>query len=240
MPVVEFDTKADFDNAYRFNAPSNAAVKLGYHRSVAFEGRHRPIADNLVRIFGWPTNTNILIVGAGFAWTAEIMEDYYGYTSLITADTSSWIQSAQDTDEESEVDAAITSAGLDPSSGDGLAVKNSMYSPGNRRRATRAVENESLANNGSRNRIRGILGDIAVGITEDVLPTLSDAELLNISDWIDSINANVSRIHVVTQRKDLKLANGMQDPAYNWHTLEEYKALLPNDTFVSYGDWEVL
>ena len=236
MPVVDFATKADFDQVYRIGLPANRKVKLHYNRAVMYERHNRHTAKALVDIFGWPTSTKILIVGAGFGWTAEILETDYGYTNIVTTDTSGWIQTNQDTSEEAEIDAAITAYGLDPASGEGLVLKNSAHIPGNRRRASRPVENEDLSNNGSRNRIRNILGDLEVGITEDVLPSLTDAEILSIADRVDRINAGIARIHLVSVLDVTR----SQDQRFNWHTLAEYKTLLPNDTFVSMGDWQVL
>ena len=239
MPIKEFNTKADFDAAYSVGVESDGRpsgtteVRLNYHRAVMLPiCQHR--ADFLVSHFAWPTNTNILIVGAGFGWTAEILETQYGYTNIVHTDVSPWIQDNQDTSEEAEVDAAITSAGLDPATGRGAELKARLHTSGNRRRHSRSIENEDLGNQGSRNRIRNILGDISVGITESVLESLSDAEMLDISDRVDKINANIDRIHlVVTTRPG-------NNPGYNWHTLAEYKSLLPTDTFVSIGDWKVL
>lgn len=242
MPVVSFDTKADYDAAYRLRAEdghpgTRQRVKLNYHRAVMYplcEAR----ATALVNHFAWPTTTRILVVGAGFGWLAEALETNHGYSNVITADVSSWIQSAQDTDEEADVDAAISAVGLDPASGEGLALKNQLHTPGNRRRHSRPIEDESLRNQGSRNRIRSLLGDINVGISEDVLPTLSDAEILDVSSDIDAINqaVQIERIHLV----HVLDPTGNQDAGYNWHTLAEYKALLPNDTFMAIGSWEVL
>lgn len=240
MPVKSFDTKADFDSAYSIGAEpegrpgGRAEVRLNYHRAVMLPYCQNRAAK-LVELFGWPLSTHILIVGAGYGWTAEILEQTYGYTNIVSTDTSSWIQANQDTSEEAEINTAIAAVGLNPAAGDGATLKGKLHSAGNRRRASRAIQNEDLANNGSRNRIRGILGDISVGITEDVLPSLSDSEILSIADRVDRINAGITRIHMVTTG-----GRGNQDPGYNWHTLSEYKALLPLDTFVSMGDWQVL
>lgn len=244
MPLITYNTKADFDNAYRIGAepegrPNNRPeIKLHYNRAVLFP-LHEKRAAKLVEIFNWPTDTNILIVGAGYAWTAEVLETDYGYTNIVTTDTSNWIQSNQDTTEEADIDAAIQAVGLDPATGDGLTKKNRILGrgrgPGNRRRHSRSIQNEALNNNGSRNRIRSVLGDIQVGITEEVITTLTDQEVTTISGWVDNINPNIDRIHLTTVRQ----VKG-QDEGYNWKTLAEWKLLLPNDTFVSLNSWEVL
>ena len=246
MPLVTYNTKADFDAAYSIGAEGDTGhpagrqgIRLGYNRAVLYAA-HEARAAKLVELFAWPTSTKILIVGAGFAWTAEALEVNHGYTAIVTTDTSGWVQAQQDVDETADIDAAITSVGLDPASGEGLSKRNNLIAKGggsgNRRQHSRSIQDESLSNNGSRNRIRDILGDIDVGISEEVITTLSDAEVLNISDWIDKINPDIDRIHLTT---DL-LPDANQDPAYNWQSLADWKLLLPGDTLVSLNTWEVL
>lgn len=241
MPVVPFNTKADFDSEYSIGAEpggrpnTRPEVRLNYHRAVILPISTRR-AQKLVDIFAWPTNSILLIVGSGFGWTAEALENDHGYTNIISIDSSAWIQSAKNTDESTEVDAAITAAGLDPTTGEGLTLKGKIHTPGNRRRASRDIEDENLSNNGSRNRVKAILGDIEIGVTESVLSSLSDAEILNISSWIDQTNPGITRVHLVTTAG----SGSSQNPAYNWHTLAEYKVLLPSDTFVDVSTWEVL
>jgi hypothetical protein len=246
MPLVNYNTKADFDAAYDLGAEGDTGrpagrpeIRLGYSRAVLWDA-HVARAAKLVELFNWPTTTKILIVGAGYAWTAEALETNHGYTNIVTTDTSGYIQTTQDTDETADLDAAITAVGLDPASGEGLAKRGHLIGKGggsgNRRRHSRPVENEDLSNNGSRNRIRQILGDIEVGISEELISTLSDAEVLDASDRIDKINAGITRIHLTTELQPGKT----QDPAYNWKTLSDWKLLLPGDTFVSLNTWQVL
>lgn len=246
MPLKEYNTKADFDNDYVLSAGWTQFVNaegtivsrpltLNYHRSVMLP-HAQALADKLVEFFGWPTDTNILIVGAGYAWTAEILEQQYGYSNIVTTDISPWIQASQDTSDVDEIDAAIVAAGLDPSTGEGAEHKARLSHGGNRRQHSRVIQNEDLATAQSRNRVRQILGNIDVGITEDVLPTLQDSEIVELADRVDRINNNIDRIHVVSPRRP----NLRQDPVFNWKTLAEWKQLLPSDTFLVTGLWEVL
>jgi len=245
MPRKTYNSKADFDADYDIGAERDGRpntrpqIRLNYNRASILpycEAR----AAKLVEIFAWPLTTKILIVGAGYAWTAEILESVYGYTDIVTTDTSPHIQSTQDASEESEIDAAITAVGLDPASGEGLGKKNQFYTPGNRRRHSRNVKDESLNNNGSRNRIRNILGDLDVAITEDVVATLDDSEVVTAAGWIDSVNAGIDVIHLTAVLQPAKLASGNQDPIFNWKTLADWKLLVPSHTFVSLQTWEVL
>jgi len=238
MPVVEFNTKADFDSVYSIGMEPDGRpntrpeVRLQYHRASMFPySQYR--AQKLVELFAWPTATKILIVGSGFGWTAEALETS-GYTNVVGIDTSAWIQTSQDTSEETEINAAITAVGLNVNTGRGSELKGRMYSTGNRRRSSRAIANEGMQNNGSQNRVRSLLNGVQVGISEDVLPALSDAEIVDLGLRINLVDAGVQVIHLVTT------GGTNQDPRFNWHTLAEYKLLIPSDTFIDLSTWEVL
>lgn len=196
--------------------------------------QHR--AAKLVELFAWPVDTNILIVGAGYGWTAEVLETVYGYTNIVTTDTSPHVQSTQDTGEEAYVNAAITAVGLDPATGVGATKKAQLYSPGPRRRHSRDVKNESLSNNGSRNRIRNVLGSVSVAISEDVATVLDDTEVIQVASWISAVDTLTQVIHLVTE---LQPASN-QNPVFNWKTLADWKLLVPLHTWVSLNSWEVL
>lgn len=244
MPRKVYNTKADFDEDYSIGAesgllrPNNRPeVRLNYNRFVMLPYCTRRAAF-LASHFAWPTDTTIVLAGAGFGWTAEMLEVNHGYTNVISIDTSPWVQSQKDTNEEAEIDAAIAAVGLDPANGEGLALKATLNADsGNRRRTARDILSEGANNNGSRNRIRQALGglDIQVGITEDVLTVLDDDECVELSNGLHAFSPATAIIHLVSVRQEQG-----QNPAYNWKALADWKALLPADTFVAIGSQEVL
>lgn len=241
MPVKSFNSKADFDAAYNLNGepdghPSTRpGIRVNYTRAGMMPYAEYT-ASKLVELFAWPTSRRIMIVGSGYGWVAEVLEQQYGYTSIVCVDTSPYIQSTQDTSEEAEIDAAITAVGLNPNSGEGAQKKAKLFTPGNRRRHSRAVMNENLSNNGSRNRVKNQLGDIDTGITEEVITTLTNTEVVTLASQIAQVNPAMQVIHLTTER----LPNNNQDPSYNWKSLAEWKALVPANTFVSLNTWQVL
>lgn len=245
MPRKTYNTKADWDADYEFGAEpegrpaGRAEIRLHYNRATFLPyATYR--AKKLVELFAWPLSTNILIVGGGYGWTAEVLENVHGYTNIVTTDTSPHVQGNQDASEESEIDAAIAAAGLDPAIGEGLTKKNQLHTPGNRRRHSRSVEDELLNNNGSRNRIKNILGSMDVAISEDVVATLDDAEVVQAAGWIDDVDTGLQVIHLTSELDQAKLDSGRQDPIFNWKTLADWKLLVPGDTWVSLNTWEVL
>ena len=163
-------TKADYDNAYRirvdryFNRDhpevaqdpaQTGEVILHYHRwSVKWivEG----MWDTLQPILQIQPTEYVLVVGAGFGWGVEHVTAITGAT-VAGIDVSDHIQAAQGTDEETEIDEAITAVGLDPATGRGAAIKAYVYDA--QPRSNVIVLNEDGSTNQSRNAIRQALGN---------------------------------------------------------------------------------
>lgn len=253
MPVKDWNLKSTWDEAYRIGAEGKIGgyfpsvrdeVVLHYNRAVK-----RPEADvhaaRLAAALGWTApGPTILIVGAGFGWTAEALEGL-GFLTVVGVDTSTFIQGNKDSTEETEIDDALIAVGLDPDVGagfwDGPAVKARLLAigggAGNRSRSSRGVLDEDGSNGGSRGRIKQALGlqgneRIEWVVSEAVLSSLTDAEAIAGSNDLDIIGNNTA--HFVHRLKP----GG--DPTFNWKTLEEWKLLLPSDTFVQAGTYRVL
>ena len=245
MAYRTFQTKADFDAAYNLSGEPDGhpgtreGVRLHYCRSVLFPLYQRR-AQKLVQILNWTApGPRAVIVGAGFGWLVEALEAL-GMTNIIGIDTSTWIQSSKATTEQAEVESAISSVGLDPNAGRGLELKQRHYDGGVRARCSRGVLNENASNNQSKSRIRQALGlsgntqpDIL--LTESVLTSLTDAEVLQLSLRLRSWVFNV--VHIV----DTHDPNGNQNSEdYNWKTLEQWKLLLLNDFMIDAATYRVL
>lgn len=247
MPLVDWNLKATWDLAYSFGAEGDVGhpstrteVRLHYHRAIK-----RPDADikaaRLAAALGWTApGPTILIVGAGFGWTAEALEDL-GYTHVVGTDVSTYIQTNHGGTEEAEMDAEITAVGLDPATGAGLAIKNRLVTrgggSGNRGRSSRGVLNENGKTGGSRGRIKqslGLSGNDRIGwaVSESVAESLTDAEAIDGSNDMHNIADNVA--HLVVKPKPGALM------ALNWKTLEEWDALIPGDTWIEDGSFRVL
>ncbi len=246
MPLKNWDLKETWDTAYNFGAESldghpntRDEVRLHYHRSIK-----RPDADihaaRLATALGWtPPGPTIVIVGSGFGWTVEALEDL-GFDRVVGIDVSSYINDNHDGTEEAEIEAEIAAVGLDPATGRGAELKARHFDGGNRGRSSRGVKNEDGRTPGSRRRIRialGLDGNTGVvdwGVSESVLESLDDAEAIEAADWGHQYSANVAHF-VHTLRPD-----GNQDAGFNWKTLEDWKLLLPTDTFVEATTYRVL
>jgi hypothetical protein len=249
MPRRDYNLKASFDAEYEIGAegtwghPSTRdEVRLHYNRAVMFDGAMNR-ALRISAAMGWiAPGPTLLIFGSGYGWLAEAFEDL-GFTHVVGIDTSSWIQSNKDLDEEAEIDEAITSVGLDPGTGEGALVKarirGKAKGPGPRTRATRGVLNENGKSGASRGRIKQALGitgndKIDWGLSEDLAPGLDDAEVVDAASDLDKICTDSA--HYVTPL----IPVSQQDPVLNWHTLEEWKALVPTHTWIEAGTYRVL
>jgi hypothetical protein len=245
VPLKDWNQKSTWDAAYDFGAESldghpntRAEVRLHYHRSVK-----RPAAvihaSRLAAALGWaPPGPTIVIVGAGFGWTVEALEDL-GFDRVVGIDISTYIQGNQDGTEEAEIEAEIAAVGLDPATGRGAELKARHFDGGNRGRSSRGVKNEDGKNGASRGRIKQALGlqgneQIEWVVSEAVIESLTDIEATNGSDDLAIIGNNVAHF-VYTLRAD-----GNQDAGFNWKSLEDWKLLLPSDTFVEAGTYRVL
>lgn len=253
MPLKDWNLKSTWDAAYHFGAEGKIGgyfpsvrdeVTLHYNRATKWPSAWAH-AQRLAAALEWtPPGPTICIFGAGFGWTAEALEAL-GFLTVVGVDTSTFIQDNKNSTEETEIDDALIAVGLDPDVGagfwDGPAVKARLLAigggTGNRSRGSRGVLNESGRTGGSRGRIKQALGlqgneRIEWVVSEAVLSSLTDVEALDASNDLDIIGNNTA--HFVH-----KLKPG-GDPTFNWHTLEEWKLLLPSDTFVQAGTYRVL
>ena len=243
MPFKDWNLKATWDAAYSIGAEGDtghpntrAEVRLNYHRKAMLpvcQARAAGIAQAL----GWSApGPSIIIVGAGFGWTAEALEAM-GFTRVLGLDVSSYIQSNKGGTEETEIDAKIVAVGLDPATGEGQTIKGRLFDGSVRTRAGRGVLNEGGVGGASRGRIRQALGlagneDADWGLSESVLESLTDAEATSASSVAHQFCTNVAH-YIVTLR------DGNQ-PGYNWKSLEDWKLLIPTDTFIEAGTHRML
>ncbi len=243
MPHKDWNLKATWDAAYSFGVEGDTGhpntrpeVRLHYHRFIK-----RPDAvihaEKFAAALGWvPPGPPIVIVGAGFGWTDEALEDL-GFDRVVGLDLSTYIQDNHGGTEESEIDAEIAAVGLDPAVKEGATLKAKLFDGGTRGRSTRGVKNESGKNGASRGRIKqalGLSGNQKVDwvLTEAILESLDDTEAAEVSTIAYNYANNVA--HFIYPLRPT------QDSGFNWKTLEDWKALLPADTFIEAGTYRVL
>lgn len=242
MPFKDFNLKSAFDESYSIgtglrNTTTGQELKLNYHRAVLRLGA-ADRATGIINAMNWTDlNMATVIGGAGFSWLAEAFEDF-GFTTVVGVDISTYIQGNKNGTEEIELDGLIAGIGLDPATGEGLVIKNVVFDGGIRTRASRGVLNANAALPAQRNQIRNALGLSGnqtpdVILSESVLENLTDQEAIDQTAAVRTWGPPLTH-YVVTTR------SGNIPNEFNWKTLGEWKTLLPLDTFIEAGTFEVL
>lgn len=204
-------------------------VRLSYHRAVLMK-LARDQAQAYIRVLGWQPTQKIGFVGCGFGWTVEVLQNDHGFTNIVGADTSTFIQTNKGGTEEADINAGIIAIGLSPLVGEGATIKAKLFDGGPRARVP--VLNQSGATAQSRAAIKQAAGgNLDIAFTEDVLEAWSDADCQTISTAMHQLAPVVQ--HLVTTLQG-------QEVTGNWKTLSSWKALLPNDTFLAAGTYEIL
>lgn len=226
--------KTLFDQAYRFNAEpeghpnTRPGITLHYNRYSMLPDLQRR-ADFFISHLGLTTSDRILIVGAGFGWTVEILQER-GYNAVGT-DISDYIFSTKDTSEDAEIAAAIQAVGLDPTQGEGLLHFQRLGGGAGPRTKTSKLLKEDSSTNASRNRVKSALGGFpTVAISEDVVTSLTDAECASLHNFIQRYDDTTRVVHFLTE-----LANPNPPFLFNSKTLAEWKAVFPTSTIIADG-----
>ena len=215
MPLKTWDTKADFDACYNIGLEPDGhpntrpEVRGNYERRALFNAAdHRldsvtPRWTKLLDEYQWPLDTSILVLGCGFGWAIEFLEAR-GYTDVWGVDSSAYIQSMKDT--------------INPGDGIAHSLVPDKISPAD---LTVPSEVNSFLQEA------GHQSGFQVVVTEHVLSSWSDEEVTGMSAFLRGlklVSQNGGAVIHLEQDGDARL------PGFNWHTIAEWQALLPNDT----------
>lgn len=231
MPILDQPwSQADYDSAYRLQGEPKGhpntrdGVTLGYHRYSV-----KPVLlkrwTHLAPKLGLTSTDRVVIIGAGFGWGTECLEQVVPGVDAVGTDISSFVQTEKGNTEVAELQARIAAVGLDPGQGLGLELLMGYHDGGPRART--AVADEHISDNGSRNRVRGFLGGgVDWVVTEDTLACLSDAGVVALAQACDQLNPVKGVVHTVAlaqlPQDDAIMS---QDPGYNWKRPAPWRAL---------------
>lgn len=243
MSLVDYSLWSTWQALYDLDAEPDLGpvfrphVRLSYHRAV-LKTLARENANACITKLGWLSTQKIAFFGCGFGWTVEVLQAEHGFTNIVGIDTSQFIQTNKATTEEADINAAIIAVGLNPLIGEGATVKGKLFDGGPRSRVT--VLNEDGRTPQSRTRIKQALaggGGVDIAFTEDVLGSWADADCQAISAALHQLAGTVQ--HLITLGDAANVVPIFQNG--NWKpTLAAWKALLPADTVMSSGDFQVL
>lgn len=230
MPRKTWDTKADFDGAYDIGLePEGRNNTLGIERRgnyvrEALFNTAVPSLDiftrewsKLIAHFAWPTRTSICILGTGFGWSIEYLNSQ-GFDDVWGIDNSAYIQGAKDE--------------IDP--GDGIA----------RSLVSSWIHDADFSQDSEMTRfLRDSGHDVTafdVCVTERVLSSLEDAEVVNLSSRLRALNV-ITPSGDIIHLESSPDPHGRDDPLMNFKTADNWKTLLPDDSVTSgQGSREIL
>ena len=172
-------------------------VRVHYVRALELNAaRHR--ASVLIPAIGLTAADRVAIIGAGFGWLQEALEEALPGIECVSVETSSWIQSAKDQTETAELDALIQAAGILPvETGYGAAMAR-LNDGGNK--ARRTLVDEDVTSAQGRNKIKGKVktkggGDAFTwAVTEHALEWLTDAEAQDVDAGMHALAPNVCHL----------------------------------------------
>lgn len=193
-------TKEDYDSLYSIRvriwdetiqAYRRSPIRLHYHRYV-MQDMVRAHWDYLVPDLGLTSTDRVVVVGSGFGWGIERLEELTGCTA-VGVDISDYVHNVKGVSEDDEVRAAIVASGYDPTTGHGLEVFNVCTT---QPRTKTTIINESMYTIKSRNAVKKALGNQLPTwiVTEDMLSDFTDAEVLEWVGQIDKLGVNVCHI----------------------------------------------
>ena len=231
--MIDYSQSATWQSLYDLDAEPQAMVyrphvRLSYHRAV-LAALMREHVEAYQRALGWLPTQRTVILGCGYGWSIEQLLAH-GYVNVIGCDNSSLIQAQKDQTEEDDIDAAIRAVGIDPTTGEGAGVKASLFDGGPRSRVP--VLNEDGLTASSRDALTSACdGAVDVVLTEDVLEAYADEDCVTLSTALHQLAPVVQHLVSVDQGQIF---------AGNWKSIEQWKALLPNDTFLEIGTYRML
>lgn len=175
---------------------------LGTFETVSLRLHYHPLrervsaaqrADKIIAAKNIVASDSLIIFGGSFGWLGEALIAKTECVA-ISIDISQYVQDTKDLSPDDELIESIRAEGYDETTGVGLKLFNWFSDPAPR--ASIAVLNEDMANNGSRNRIRTALPRNPTRIiTEEVWQVLTPEEQLTYASRIAQFNLEL--IHVI-------------------------------------------
>ncbi len=256
MPIQDWTLQSTWDNAYKIKADErigdgkgslNNPLRTHYHNFVLKNSAGLGM-QKLVTKLNIVAGSRIVVIGAGFGWSVEWL-NANGFIA-IAVDPNQYLIGKAPTSEEPEITTLIEAKGRDKNElridvhGDGKEkpILDILVRQDGKRTSETLID-EDMKNNGSRRAVWGELSkNMDYVITENVLSTLTDSELVDVANNFDSfkkLQSNIPIIHLDTWT-DIS-----QRPEYNWKTGVEWRSFfdntlnLPDHILVRVGTFEV-
>jgi hypothetical protein len=234
----DYDPKSGWDDLYDQGAEpwghpgGRGEVRLQYHRHTML-ALERLRAQNLVPLLGWDALTRVLVVQCGFGWMMEALNEF-GVTQTKGTQLSSYIQGAKSNNEDPDLRTAVERVGLTHNEGDGLALFTTMRGDGGARarRGTDILPLDVFDAANGRTLRDAMGGNGFTAWTHDgFLNAMDDADAVALSQQLHRGAKAGAVIHHVYWP-----IGGI----WNGKSPQDWKLLIPTDTFVVAGTYEVV
>lgn len=251
MPLYSLETKEQWDWLYDIGAEGawgkpggRKEVRLHYHKFVALPG-DRKNAAAIVEAMGWDIDTRLLVYGCGFGW---ILRGFWeaGVQLIHGIENSPYVQNNLLINEDADIAAAIAAVGLVTNTGDGLTLFNAFRDNGNPRSLmpTR-IHDTDITSKQQMNSLKSAIGGPGAEVLTYGCPPLTsfnnrdDAQAIELADYLDDLQPARMTHLIAPTVSETTLPDGTPI-ALNAKTGEEWKAILPRDTFIELGTWRVV
>ncbi len=194
-------------------------VRVHYVRHFELQ-RAQSRARSFIRAASLTAADRVVIIGAGFGWLQEALEEQIPGIECVCVETSSYIQGVKGDTEFVELDAAITTAGiLVTEKGYTDALNHLTADAGNKSRVT--LNDEDINLEASRTRLEGELtrgGDkFTWAVSEHVLEWLEDGEAQALDADMHQMAPNVC--HLLREYSPKQASHTEPGTLSNWKWL---------------------
>ncbi len=172
-------------------------VRVHYVRALELNAaRHR--AKVFTAAVGLTALDRVAIIGAGFGWLQEALEEQLPGIECVCVETSSWIQGAKGLTEAVELDTAILKAGILAIEAGYTAAMNRLNDGGTK--ARRELFDEDVTSGQGRSRIKakvkakGVPTKFTWAVSEHVLEWLEDGEAVDVDAGMHALAPNVCHL----------------------------------------------
>ena len=216
-----------------FVGPENKEVRLNWHSSAVVPS-YQPYVDKVINALSITAQDRVAVIGGGFGeFRFVALRDHTDFLpgNWVSCEDSAWVQASKAETEDNDIRISILASGENPMTAPGLAALTQLTNGRTRGSPDTTILKENLLTSSSRVNVKAALGgSISVVLTEwTVMNYLTDAEAVAFSAAAHASPLSAAVKHLVRASLDT-----------NGRGLTEWKALLPNDTFLDWGTLQVV
>ncbi len=230
---------------FHTTADKRKEVRVHYVRALELNAaRHR--AKVLAEAVGLTSSDRVAIVGAGFGWLQEALEEQLPGIECVSVETSPWIHTAKGQSEAVELDVAIQAAGILPVEVGYDAAMLRLNDGGTK--ARRELHDEDVTAAGGRAQVKakvkakGVPTPFTWAVSEHTLEWLDDAEAQALDAGMHDLAPNVCHLLREYDPRQASLTEPGTLSNWKWLTTpnDGVKAELTDQPWYTVDSWQAL